>query len=86
MLCKILRFLLRIADATISVLGQVLELVVDAAGSLIEEVGDAASGILGSSGGLLLLGIGAFLLITLLPGKRETADRPPITNQGLSNG
>lgn len=80
MLCKILRFLLRIADATISVLGQVLELVVDAAGELIKSVGDAASGLFGSTGGLLLLGVGAFLLFTLLPSGEGSEKSQPTSN------
>lgn len=76
MLCKILRFLLRIADASLSVLAQVVELVVDAAGDVLESAGEAVSGLFGSSGGVLLLGVGLFLLVTLLPSGDEQKSTP----------
>lgn len=70
MLCKILRFLLRIADATISVLGDVLELIVDAAGEVIEAGGDAVGKLFSGSGGILLLG-GGLLLFMLMSNKDQ---------------
>lgn len=70
MLCKILRFLLRIADATISVLGDVLELIVDAASDVIEAGGDAVGKLFSGSGGIFLLG-GGLLLLMLMSNKDQ---------------
>lgn len=85
MLCKILRFLLRIADATISVLTQVVELVVDAVGDTLESAGEAVSGLFGSTGGIVLLGIGLFVLLTLLPSGDEQKSTPKPVD-GVANG
>lgn len=69
-LCKVLKFLLNVADATLGVLSNILEVVVDAVGDVIDNVGDNVDKIFSGSTSMKILLIGGVAFF-LLRGKRD---------------
>lgn len=67
LLCKLFRFILNIFTRVVEFVAEAVKLigtaVVDVLGDLLEAGGNAVSKLFGSPGGLVLLGIGAYLLI-----------------------
>lgn len=69
LLCKLFRFILNVFTRVVEFVAEAVKLigtaVVDVLGDLFEAGGNAISKLFGSPGGLVLLGIGAYLLVNL---------------------
>lgn len=78
LLCKLFRFILNVFTRVVEFVAEAVKLIgtaaVDVLGDLFEAGGNAISKLFSGPGGVVLLGIGAYLLVNLLGKDDENSD------------